>query len=243
MTRSSPKDAAASRRAAARAAAESLRAEDRPHALAATARSGLDEDWIADAFRGAGQAPVVLGVAVVSRDGRDAELASETSGCRLVAHRPDRRGRRTDPAQPGGADGGREVGVLGEEAEAGVDGVGSGSQRRGDHCGTVEEVDGAGAVRVGHDRGDPEESGRFRVILAAISPRFAMKIRPMVANSRRPRAGPRASPWNGPVLGADRRASPANAPAPLANASNASDATRQRAPTRRAGSRPAAIQR
>ena len=43
----------------------------------------------------------------------------------LRAHRADRRGRRADPDQPGVHDRSSEVGVLGEEAVARVDGVGA----------------------------------------------------------------------------------------------------------------------
>ena len=47
----------------------------------------------------------------------------------LVAERTDRGGRGTDPGQPGVHDGLGELGVLGEEAVAGVDGVGAGARR------------------------------------------------------------------------------------------------------------------
>jgi len=65
-------------------------------------------------------------------------------------------------------------------------------------------------------------STQVRVILAAISPRLAMKIRAMAERA----------------AGCTKR--PAAA---VTKASNASDATRQRPPTRRAGRRPCSIQR
>ena len=50
-------------------------------------------------------------------------------GLDLGAHRRDRGRRRADPDQPGVEHGLREVGVLGQEAVAGVDGVGAGGAR------------------------------------------------------------------------------------------------------------------
>ena len=47
----------------------------------------------------------------------------------LAAHAADRVGRRADEDEPGVGAGLREVGVLGEEAVAGMDGVGAGAAR------------------------------------------------------------------------------------------------------------------
>ena len=58
---------------------------------------------------------------------RRADLLRDVPGLHLVAERGDRRGRRADPGQAGVDDGLGEVGVLGQEAVAGVDGVGAGA--------------------------------------------------------------------------------------------------------------------
>ena len=57
---------------------------------------------------------------------RGADLLGDVPGLDLVAEALDRRRRRADPDQPGVDDGLGEVGVLGEEAVAGVHRVGAG---------------------------------------------------------------------------------------------------------------------
>ncbi len=59
-------------------------------------------------------------------------------GLGLVAQRLDRRGRRADPGQPGVDDGLGELGVLGQEAVAGVHRVGAGLLGDRDDLGDVE---------------------------------------------------------------------------------------------------------
>ncbi len=96
------------------------------HAATATTEGGLDRD---------GQA-VLLGELhdlVGSRDGvlgtgghRGVGPLGDVAGGDLVAEVPDGLRRGADPDQAGVDDGLREVGVLGEEAVAGVDGVGAG---------------------------------------------------------------------------------------------------------------------
>ena len=54
-------------------------------------------------------------------DDRDARRAHPLARRDLRAHRLDRVGRRADPGEPGVVDRPREVGVLGEEAVAGMD--------------------------------------------------------------------------------------------------------------------------
>ena len=54
---------------------------------------------------------------------------SDVPRLHLVAERPDRLRRRTDPGQPGVDDRLGEVGVLGQEAVAGVHGVRAGARR------------------------------------------------------------------------------------------------------------------
>ena len=60
---------------------------------------------------------------------RGADLGGDVPGLHLVAEGDDRLGGGADPGQPGVDDGLGEVGVLGEEAVAGVDGVGAGLLR------------------------------------------------------------------------------------------------------------------
>ena len=81
--------------------------------------------------------------------GRSASVAVSTGGCEhrdagrvhqllrldLRAHLLDRLGRRPDPGEPGVDHGAGEVGVLGEEAVAGVDRVGAGRLGRRQHRG------------------------------------------------------------------------------------------------------------
>ncbi len=126
---------------------------DRPHALAAAAGGGLDEDRIADPARGADQGGVVLRVAVVAGDDRDAERPGRAGARRPCRPSP---GSRPAAARSSGSrrlDGLGERGVLGEEAEARVDGIGCGSSsRRGDDGVDVEQVEGSGAVGRRDDR-------------------------------------------------------------------------------------------
>ena len=201
---------------------ECLGATDRAHALAAAARRGLDEQGKADR-PGRGDQGVVGCVGfVVAAEDRDAERRGEPSGRGLVAHHPDRLRRRADPADPGSEHGLREIGVLGQEPEAR-----DGAHRRRRH----EPQRRRRGCRAGRARPRLRSRARPRgcracrtcaVMRVAISPRLAM-------NSVR--IG---------VVGAG----PTVATAPAAtNASIASLATRQRPPTRLAGSRPLAIQR
>ena len=59
-------------------------------------------------------------------DQRGADLLSMCRACTLSPSASMAAGRRADPDQPGVDDGLGERGVLGEEAVAGVDGVGTG---------------------------------------------------------------------------------------------------------------------
>ena len=120
-----------------------------------------------------------------------------------------------------------EVRVLGEEPEARVDGIGAGRPSGVDDGGDVQEVDRVGALGGGRDRADAEPLAR------------APDPDDDLASIRDEQGADRAivdRPWApGPA--------PADASASAMNASNATDATRHRPPTRRAGSRPLAIQR
>ena len=96
------------------------------HALAAAAGDGLDEDGIAD---GAGEGDGGIGVgddAFAARGDGDAGGTHQVAGLGLVAHGAEDFGARADPAEVAlGADVG-EMGVFGEETEAGMDGLGAG---------------------------------------------------------------------------------------------------------------------
>ena len=80
-----------------------------PHPAPAAARGGLHEHR-----------------QVVRPDLAQGRDAHELLGACLGRHRLDRPGRRPDPHQAGVEDGAREAGVLGQEAVAGVHGVGTG---------------------------------------------------------------------------------------------------------------------
>ena len=83
----------------------------------------------ADALTSSGRS---ASVGLVGRlQGRDAGRPHQLLGVDLRAHRVDRLGRRADPGQPGADDRAGEVGVLGQEAVAGVDRVGAGRLGRG----------------------------------------------------------------------------------------------------------------
>ena len=91
---------------------------DRAHALAATARAGLDQHRVADAVGLALQQRRVLVVAVVAGHQRHAGLLHQLLRLGLQAHGLDRRGRRADEDQAGVGAGLRELLVLAEEAVA-----------------------------------------------------------------------------------------------------------------------------
>ncbi len=102
---------------------------DDAHALAATTGGRLHEH---------GESSVLA-----SRHDRDAGCHGDLAGVVLARHRLHRLGRRADPDEAGVGDGAGEAGVLGQEAVAGVHGLGSGRERLGDLGGRVEVVTGA----------------------------------------------------------------------------------------------------
>jgi hypothetical protein len=104
---------------------EVFRLVDRAHALAAAARTGLDEHRVADAVGLALQQLRVLVVAVVAGHQRHAGLFHQLLRLGLQAHRLDGRGRRADEDQAGVGAGLRELLVLAEEAVARVHGFGA----------------------------------------------------------------------------------------------------------------------
>ena len=82
----------------------------------------------ADAFTSSGRSASVAASAGRCED-RHAGGLHQLLGLHLGPHRLDRLGRRPDPGQPGVDHGAGEVGVLGQEAVAGVDRVGAGPLR------------------------------------------------------------------------------------------------------------------
>jgi hypothetical protein len=105
-----------------------LRADD-PHPLAATTGRGLHQDGVgqllAERDPGVGHR--------VGRDDGDPGRHGDLAGSVLAGHGLHRRDRRPDPGQACVGDGLGEGRVLGQEAVAGVDRLGSGGQGGGDH--------------------------------------------------------------------------------------------------------------
>jgi hypothetical protein len=103
---------------------------DDAKALSPAARGGLDRERPAELVAepdDLGRSCDRLGR---SRDDRDAGSLHPLTRLRLRPHRLDRVRRRPDPREAGGLDRAGEDGILGEEPVAGVDGLGSGLQRR-----------------------------------------------------------------------------------------------------------------
>ena len=96
---------------------ELARAPHDAHAATATARCRLDDERKPDLVRRA------------AREHRNAGLTCDPLRLHLVASEPERLGWRADPGEPGGLDRLREVGILGEEAVAGMDRVRAGLLR------------------------------------------------------------------------------------------------------------------
>ncbi len=105
----------------------------RHHALAAAAGGGLDEQREADTLRLGGERRVVEGG--VGDAGHHGHVVGGHGllGPDLVRHRVQGGHGRADEHDPGGLEGAGEVRVLGEEAVAGVHGLGAGAARGLDH--------------------------------------------------------------------------------------------------------------
>ncbi len=109
---------------------------DDPHALAASTGRGLDEDRVADGVGLGGHIGVI--VKFDRRERRDLGRDHEPLGLELVAHGRNGRRRRPDPGDAGVDDRLGEGRVLGQEAVAGVDGVGPRASSGVEHLGRVE---------------------------------------------------------------------------------------------------------
>jgi hypothetical protein len=141
------------------------------HPLAATPGRRLDQERVPDPRRGDFKGVVRLIGVVVALGHRHTQRPCQPTGCRLVAHQADRGRRRPHPAQPGVDDALREVGILGQEPEAGVDRVGARCGRRRHHRVRVEQVQAIRSLRGRCDGADPEalaRSGDPRRDLAAV---------------------------------------------------------------------------
>ena len=101
---------------------EIRRFPDQPHALAATARAGLDHHRIADFVGLGGQYLGILTFPVIARDDRHTRLDHQRFGGIFAAHGPDRRGRGADEDEAFGFHRLHKGRVLAEKAIAGVDG-------------------------------------------------------------------------------------------------------------------------
>ena len=102
----------------------------RPHAAPAAARGGLEQHRPTDGFRFAPQPFGRLVRSVVARYERHPGPGHEPLRLALRPHRPDRSRRGADEDDPARRARLREVRVLGEEAVAGMDGVGPAAFRR-----------------------------------------------------------------------------------------------------------------
>ncbi|MCW0416072.1 hypothetical protein NB689_001826 [Xanthomonas sacchari] len=100
-----------------------LIAIDPTHALAATTGAGLDQHRVADGRGLRAQEVRLLLLAVIAGRQRHPGGLHQRLGRALVAHRADRRWRRSDEHQPARGAGFGELGVLGQEAVAGMDGL------------------------------------------------------------------------------------------------------------------------
>ena len=103
-----------------------------PHPAPAAARRRFEHDGEADAPRGALQIAVVRGGRLQAGEDRQPGAAHRLPRHRLVAHPLDRLGARADEGDAEFLAHLRHVGVLGEEAVAGMDRVAPGQLRRRD---------------------------------------------------------------------------------------------------------------
>jgi hypothetical protein len=159
------------------------------HALAATAGDRLDQHRIADRLRLLDQGLLVLPFAMVAGDNRNAGLLHHPLGGIFGAHGPNGRRRRADEGQARGLQRLGELGVLGEEAVAGMHRLGArqpaniddtfaaqvalGGRGGPEQKGLVSELHVAGlAVGLGIDRDacDAQSAGRRYDAAGDLSP-------------------------------------------------------------------------
>ena len=110
----------------AHAVGQLIGAFDDTHALATAAGGGLDHDRVADFLRRGERGIDILNGAWCAGDNRDTCGFGQRLGFNLVPHDGDRLRTRANKDQSGRLDGIDEIGVLGQEPEPGVDGLGAG---------------------------------------------------------------------------------------------------------------------
>ena len=108
------------------------------HAAAAAAGRRLDQHRVADVAGDTGGGRLVADGSVGAGHDRDAEARGGALGLDLVAHHADVLRARADEGDVVGGEDLGEAGVLGEEAVAGVDGVGAGDLAGGQQLRDVE---------------------------------------------------------------------------------------------------------
>ena len=108
------------------------------HAATTAAASGFDDHWIAH-FAGDAQGFLLVfwQWAVGARHGRYAGLFHRVFGRDFIAHQANHVGGWADKGKPGALNLLGKIGVLGQKAVAGVDGVGAGDFRRGNDRGNA----------------------------------------------------------------------------------------------------------
>ena len=105
---------------------------DDAHPLAPATGPRLDQNRVTDRVRLREQARVLLVGSVITGHDRHSGFGHDRLGLRFRAHRADRRRRRPDEDESGRGNRSREVRVLGQEAVAGMDGLGTARAGRGD---------------------------------------------------------------------------------------------------------------
>ena len=133
-----PKPFSASWRAVTNWLSERLALLHDPHAAAAAARRRLEDDRIADLLGHPLRLRQVLERLAAAGQHRHPGGGRRLPRLRLVAHQPDARRARPDPAQLAVLQHLGEVGVLGQKAVAGMDRVGAGDLGGGDQARDVE---------------------------------------------------------------------------------------------------------
>ncbi len=133
-----PKAASASRCAVRERLRQFVGRANDAHAAAAAAVAGLDDDRVAEV--GGDLLGLLLGLdgAVAAGQRADTRLLHRPAGARLLAHQADHRRARADELDVAGLAHLGEVGALGEEAVAGVDGIGAGDLGGADDGGHVQ---------------------------------------------------------------------------------------------------------
>ncbi len=99
---------------------------DEANAAPAAPGNRLDQQRKADIFRRPGKRFQLLPFAAIAGQHRHAGLFGNALGFVLRAHGPDRLGRRANPDEARFLDGFGEIGILGQETIARMDGIGAG---------------------------------------------------------------------------------------------------------------------